>query len=265
MRSGVGKALRGSRGRAASAPIAEAVVSGRRLSRTQRERLAEAQALASGGLSERRRASVIIRDVERELAAARTSEAVEAGIEDTLARARKRGEVIEVETVEVGAWRMNEDGSMTRRNGQIVLDVQTVRRASRIDGLASLYKAGSINDRTKRSGDAFRVLWGRAQPPMAVSDYAPKAGGGRCDPGQMLVQVALSGSAGAVISEIGQRLDDRSFQVLNAVAGRGQTIRSLGDGGDLKVANRERLVAALGVVEQVLSEPKWRGLATQAR
>lgn len=244
--------------------MAEPVVSGQRLTRQQRERLAQAEALAAGGLAERQRAAAIIREVERELADARTSTAVEAAIEDTLARARARGETFEISSVEVGEWRRNDDGSMARRHGQIVLDVQTVRRASRIDGLASLYKAGSISHMTKAWGDTYRVLWDRAKPPMSVSDTAPRAGG-MADSGRMLVRVALSGSAGAVITEIGQRLDARAFAVLNAVAGQGQTIRSLGDGGDLKVANRQRLIDALAVVEQVLSESKWKGLATQAR
>lgn len=265
----MGRAFRGSRERAAPAPMAEPVVSGRKLSRGQRERLAEAEGLASGSLSDRRRAVSIIRAIERELFEAREAEAVEAAVIDSLARARRRGEAFEVEDVEVGEWRRNEDGSLARRHGQIVLDVQTVRRASRVDGLASLYKAGSISDDAKRWGDSFRLLWDRAKPPMSTSDYGFKSQG-HCDTGRMLVQVALSGSAGAVLSEIGRRLlkktgDDRAFQVLCAVGGRGATVRSMGDGGEAKAANKARLVLALEVVSEVLSESRWKGLATQAR
>jgi tRNA(Ser,Leu) C12 N-acetylase TAN1 len=236
------------------------------LSRDQRERLAQAERLAAGTLAERRQAADMVRVIEREIAEARDAEETEAAIEKALQRARRAGEAFEVETVDVGEWRRNEDGSLARRNGQLVLDVQTVRRVSRTDGLASLYKAGSIDDRAKRLGDVFRVLWDRAKPPMAVSDYGPKAGGGRCDTGKMLVEVALSGSAGVVIGEIARRVsDDRTFRVLAAVAGQGLTIRSLGSGGDAKAANRERLLAALDTVEAVLSEPKWKSLASQAR
>lgn len=261
----MGRAHRGRRARVAAVPLSEPVVSGRKLSRSQRERLAEAERLASGSLMDRRRAATIIRDIERELADARTTEAVEAAIDDTLSRARARGEAFEVETVEVGQWRRNDDGTMARRHGQIVLDVQTVRRASRIDGLANLYKSGSITDEAKRWGDTYRVLWERAMPPMSVSQFGMRSQGDG-DTGRMLMKVAMSGSAGAVVTEIGRRIaDERAFAVLNAVAGRGASIRSLGDGGDLKAANRERLTASLEVVAEVLSEKRWKGLAMQAR
>lgn len=252
--------------RARTAPVlAERVVSGRKLTRQQRERLAAAEMLAVGGLADRQRAASIIRDIERELADARTSEAVEADIADTLARAAARGEAFEVETVEVGEWRRSDDGSMARRHGQIVLDVQTVRRASRVDGLANLYKSGAISDQAKRWGDAYRRLFENALPPVCTSTLAPGASGGR-DPTRMLVKVASAGCAGAVVSEIGRRIDDdRTFGVLNAVAGRGQTIRSLGLGGDQNEGNKQRLVLALDVVQQVLSESYWRGLAKQER
>lgn len=260
----MGKAHRGRRARTAPV-LAERIVSGRRLTRQQRERLAAAEMLAVGGLADRRRAASIIRDIERELSEARTSEAVEADIADTLARAKARREAFEVELVEVGEWRRNADGTMVRRNGQIVLDVQTVRRASRVDGLANLYKTGAISDQAKLWGDEYRWLTESALPPVCTSALSPSASGGR-DPTRMMVKVAAAGCAGAVISEIGRRIaDDRTFGVLNAVAGRGQTIRSLGDGGDMKVANKDRLICALRVVEQVLSESYWRGLASQAR
>ncbi|HWW11351.1 MAG TPA: hypothetical protein VN018_02460, partial [Brevundimonas sp.] len=228
-----------------------------------------AERLAAGGWRDRQKAAAIVREVERELADAREVEETEASITAALARARRHGEAFEVEAVDVGEWRRNEDGSLARRHGQIVLDVQTVRRASRIDGLANLYKAGAIDDHAMWWGSAFRVLFDQAKPPMAVSDTAPGASGGR-DPGRMLVKVAVAGSAGAVVTEIGHRLlsrtgDARAFEVLCAVAGRGATVRSLGAGGDAKATNRDRLVLALDAVSEVLSEDRWKGLAKQAR
>lgn len=269
VRCGVGrKSFRGGRAQA-TAPMSEPVVSGCKLSRGQRERLGEAERLAEGSPAERRKAATMVREVERELAEAREAAETEVTIAKALARARRHGEAFEVEAVDVGEWRRNEDGSLARRNGQLVLDVQTVRRASRIDGLANLYKAGVIDDHAKQRGDVFRRLWERARPPMSTSDYGFKSQG-HCDTGRMLVEVALSGSAGAVLAEIAGRLlqrtgDGRAFEVLCAVAGRGATIRSLGDGGEAKAANRDRLVLALEVVSEVLSESRWKGLAIQAR
>ena len=262
------KAFRGGRARA-TAPMSEPVVSGCKLSRGQRERLGEAERLAEGSPAERRKAAVMVREVERELADAREAAETEVTIAKALARARRHGEAFEVEAVDVGEWRRNEDGSLARRNGQLVLDVQTVRRASRIDGLANLYKAGVIDDHAKQRGDAFRVLFDRATPPMALSAASVSTGGG-CDPGRMLVKVAVAGSAGAVVKEIGCRLlgqtgDGRAFGVLCAVAGRGASILSLGAGGNRRAANRDRLVLALATVSEVLSEDRWKGLANRVR
>jgi hypothetical protein len=251
-------------------------VNGRSLTATQRDRLIEAERLAGGGLSERKKAAALVRSVEAELTAAREARAVDRGIEDTLARAAGRGEAFEVEIVDIGEWRRAEDGGLVRRNGLPVLDVQTVRRASRVDGLASLYKAGSIGDEEKRIGDACRVLFEQAKPPISSSQYGSSAGGG-CDTGRMLVAVAEAGKAGAMVWQIARACRDvKVFTVLEAVAGRGATIRSLGDGGDLKARNLDRLraglAAAKGVIEHDregrkarLADPKSKGLANQAR
>lgn len=228
-----------------AAPRGPAVVNGKRLTSTQRERLAEAEALAAGSWRDRQRAVSIIREVEAEIAAARAGTAVERGIEDTLERARARGEAFEVETVDVGEWRRNEMGGLARRDGQPILDVQTVRRASRVDGLASLHKAGALSDGEKQIGDAYRLVLDRAMPPVSVSGYGSTQAGFK-DVGHMLVSVAEAGSALAIISAIHRRVGDaKAVAVLEAVAGRGATIRSLGAGGDLNAANLRRLKAAL--------------------
>lgn len=254
---------------AAVVPMAEPVVNGRKLSRGQRERLGEAARLAAGSWRDRQRAAAMVREVERELTEAREAEATQAAIDAALDRARRRGEAFEVETVTVGEWRRDGDGALVRRKGELVLDVQTVRRASRVDGLASLYTSGALDDRQKQTGDRFRELWTRAVPPMSVSDTVPSPGGAP-DSGRMLVQVAMAGSAGAVVREIALRLghetgDGRAFEVLCAVAGRGLTVRSLGDGGNAKEANLGRLRRGLQMVSEVLSEDRWKGLASGAR
>jgi hypothetical protein len=261
---------------AAMAAAQPVQINGRSLTATQRDRLIEAQRLAEGGLSERKKAAALVRSVEAELMAAREAVAVEAGIEDALARAATRGEGFEIEVVEIGDWRRDEDGSLVRRNGLPVLDVQTVRRASRIDGLASLYKAQAISDDEKQTGDACRVLFERSRPPVSSSQYG-SSGGGQCDTGQMLVAVAMAGSAAALVGRIAEACADvKVFAVLEAVAGRGASIRSLGDGGDLKARNLDRLKVGLAAAKCVIDQdradrkarldaPKSKGLANQAR
>lgn len=261
----MGKATRGRKRPGTPAVRGPAVVNGKRLTSGQRERLAEAEALAAGSWQDRQRAVFIIRQVEGELAAARANSAVERGIEDTLERARARGETFVVETVDVGEWRRNEMGGLARRGGLPILDVQTVRRASRIDGLASLHKAGSISDADKQIGDAFRLIFDKAKAPVSVSGFGSTQAGFK-DVGHMLVSVAEAGSALAVLSAIRRRIGDpRTVEVLEAVAGRGATIRSLGDAGSLKVTNRERLLAGLAVAKDVLSDLNRKRLANQAR
>jgi hypothetical protein len=73
------------------------VVNGRSLTATQRDRLIEAERLAVGGLAERKKAAALVRAVEAELRAVVEAVGIEAGIEDTLNRAARRGEAFEVD------------------------------------------------------------------------------------------------------------------------------------------------------------------------
>lgn len=249
----------------AAALVQPVVINGRTLTATQRDRLIEAERLAGGGLSERRKAASLVRSVEAELAAAREARAVDAGIDETLTLASRRGEAFEIEAVDIGEWRRDEDGCLVRRHGLPVLDVQTVRRASRVDGLASLYKAGAIRDEEKRTGDDLRRLWDAVRPPV-VSGGLERSSGGQPDKEAGMAAAVLRGFVGLVLGEVEARIGDaRTFAVLEGVAGRGLTIRSFGDGGDLKAANRERLITGLRVAAEVLSDPKWKRLANQAR
>lgn len=261
----MGKAFRGRKRMAAAAARGPAVVNGKRLTQGQRERLAEAEVLAAGTWRDRQRAVFIVRQVEAELAAARASSAVERGIEDTLQRAQARSEVFEIETVDVGEWRRNDMGGLARRDGAPILDVQTVRRASRIDGLASAHKAGAISDDDKRVGDAYRVLLEAAQPPVGTSQYGAHLTSVP-DKERSMAAAMLRGYAALALSEIARRIaDPKTAAVLDAVAGRGATIRSLGDTGSLKAANRDRLIAGLAVAKEVLDDLNRKRLANQAR
>lgn len=253
------------------------MVNGCQLLPSQRERLGEAERLAAGGPMDRRRAAAMVRQVSAELEAAREARGVEAAIVDSLARAARRGEAFAVEVVDIGEWRRNEDGGLVRRGGLPVLDVQTVRRASRLDGLTSLYKAGAITDQEKQDGDAYRVLFEQARPPVSTSAYRDGGGGGHCDTGHMLVAVAEAGSAGAALGRIARACGDaRTVAVLEAVAGRGASVRSLGAGGDAKARNLTRLKVGLAAAKRVMDadradrkgrlvDPKSMGVANQAR
>lgn len=241
------------------------VIGGRVLTRSQRERLAEAEKLAGGGQAERRKAASLVRQVEAELAAARAEGEVEAGIADTLERARARGEAFDVEVVDVGEWRRNDDGGLARRDGLPILDVKTHRRASRTDGLVSLYRAGSITDEEKRLADAFRALVEAARPPLKAGDLEPSRGG-VVDRERSMAAAIARGFAAVRLSMVAHAVGDgRAYAVLDAVAGHGQTIRSLGSGGDLNALNKSRLKAGLAGLKAAMADPKWKELANQER
>lgn len=240
----------------ATAPMSEPVVSGWRLSDAQRVRLGQASKLAAGTPAERREAAAIVRGVEAEIAASRDQVETERCVARALERARRAGEAVEIEEVVVGEWRRDEDGALVRRRGELVLDTQTVRRASRVDGLASLYKSGALTDDEKRTGDELRSMFEKAMPPMSVSAYGSTQAGFK-DVGHMLVSVAEAGEALADLDRLRRAVGDaRTWAVVEAVAGRGATIRSLGAGGDLNMANRQRLKTGLATLKEALKDLK---------
>lgn len=237
------------------------------LTENQLKRLDMAAQLARGTGADRRRAIAVVRQVERELAAAREARVVEQGIADTLARARARGEDIEIGEVEVGTWRKTEFGEAVRRDGRPVLDVQRVRRASRVDGLVSLLKAGTLTAWEFGALEEYRRAYERARPPLGTSttDGIGARGAAAVTP-TMMVAVAEAGTALGLIRKVREACPDaRVADVLEAVAGRGLTIRSLGAGGDQKAANVARLRKGMAAFLLVRALKAKKGLANQAR
>lgn len=241
--------------RRTAAPV-EVVVSGVALRPSQRDALVEAERLAGGGLAERRKAASLVRLVEGQLKAAREGAAVEAAIEDTLLRAEMRGEVFEVETVDVGSFRRDDNGGLARIKGQPVLDVQTVRRARRVDGIARLYRAGHLTDDELRIADEYRQLVETARPPVGVATIEPRVGKAWSDPEAPMAAAIERGYAGALLTDIHAAMTPEQARVLQAVAGRGDSIRGLAAGGKQWQANRSMLIAALTICEKVRASEK---------
>ena len=233
------------------AHAAEVVVSGVRLRPSQRDALLEAERLAAGGLAERRKAAMLVRLVEGQLKAAREGAAVEAAIEDTLLRAEMRGEAFEIETVDVGEFRRDDNGGLARVKGQPVLDVQTVRRARRVDGIASLYRAGHLDDDQLRIVDEYRLLVEAARPPVGVATIEPRVGRAWADPEAPMAAAMERGQAAARLTEIHSAMTSEQAAVLQAVAGRGESIRGLVGGGRRWQANRSLLIEALTLCQKV--------------
>ncbi|SPU55884.1 Uncharacterised protein [Brevundimonas vesicularis] len=246
--------MEASRARRLAGPV-EVVVSGVTLRPSQRDALMEAERLA-GGLAERRKAAMLVRLVEGQLKAARDGAAVEAAIEDTLLRAEARGEAFEVETVAVGEFRRDDNGGLARLKGQPILDVQTVRRARRIDGIASLYRAGHLDDDQLRIADEYRQLVEAARPPVGVATIEPRVGRAWADPEAPMAAAIERGQAGALLSRKHAALTPEQAAVLQAVAGRGESIRGLTGGGRRWQTNRSLLIEALTLSDKVRSVEK---------
>lgn len=234
----------------------EVVVSGLALRPSQRIALVEAERLAAGGLAERRKAPMLVRLVDAQLKAARDGAAVAAGIEDTLLRAVLRGEAFEVETVEVGTFRRGDAGDLVRVKGRPVLDVETVRRARRVDGIASLHRGGHLTDRQVEIADRYRQLVEDARPPLGAATIAPRAGRAWADPEAPMAAAMARGVAGAALADIHSAMTPEQAAVLQAVAGRGETLRGLGGGGRRWQTNRSLLIAALTACENLLTSTK---------
>ena len=237
---------------------AEVVIGGERLSRSQRGRLETAAGLATGGLEERRKAAAMVRTVEAELREAREITAVTAGLSETLGALRARGvEVVEEEVTE-GVWRRDEAGAMVRVKGQPVLDARSVRRMRRADGLLSLHRSGALSDEDLERADRYRALYASAQPPVATSAIGrDQVGGGTVDRDRPIVAAIARGKAAVLLGEIRKAVGARAADVLEAVAGRGESIRSLVGGGNRWQANRDGLVTSLETADLlILGEKK---------
>ena len=228
---------------------AEVRVAGVVLKPSQRDALAEAERLAGGGLEERRKATALVRGVEAELRAARDGVSVQAGVVDTLARAEARGEVFEIEAVEVGDWRKDGHGALVRVKGQPVLDVKTVRRARRVDGLASLHRGGLLTDQQWGVANAYRALCESARPPIGVAAIEPRVGNAWADPEAPMAAAIERGFAGDQLRQVHDAMSPEQAVVLQAVAGRGESVRGLAGGGRRWQANHSLLIEALAIAD----------------
>lgn len=244
----------GNAGERIKAKCAEAViVNGRRLSRDQALALRRASELAKGSSADRMRASAIVRDVERAIAGATEAEAIAAGVAETVSlQGGEAGGLINEEAVEPSFVR-DERSALVRHEGELIVRVERVKRIRRDDGLANLLASGALTSEQFEIGQMYRVASAKAAP-STRSSLCEREGGSTSGSSDAAVWSALDRAYAAlrlrlVRAAIG---DDRAFAVLDAVAGRGETIRSLGSGGGTKARNVACLVSALGVADRWL-------------
>ncbi|WP_278069884.1 hypothetical protein [Brevundimonas sanguinis] len=228
------------------------VVNGQTLNREQAEALERAAILAKGSIEDRRQAAAMVRRVERQLSAAREAAAVAAGIVETVQALGGADVGVAVEVVETASFVRDTHGAVLRHQGEPVLKVETATRAKRVDGLESLLKSGALDAHDHEAGLLYRRMVAKAQASVGSSLNERSAAPRMSSDGA--VWSALERGYAAlrlrlVKAAIG---DERSMAVLDAVAGRGITIRTLAGGGDVRAANVRRLVRALRVAGPLL-------------
>jgi hypothetical protein len=228
------------------------IVNGQALNRAQAVALERAAVLAVGSIEERRQAAAMVRRVEGQLRSARDAAAVEAGITETVATLGGKKAGIETELVETASFVRDGHGCVVRHQGEPVLKVETATRAKRVDGLESLWKSGALSDQALADGMLYRQTVAKAQASVG-SSLNERAGAPRMN-SDGAVWAALDRGLSAVRLRLVKTAvaDARSMEVLDAVAGRGVTIRTLAGGGDVRENNTRRLAQALKVASPFL-------------
>lgn len=117
------------------------------------------------------------------------------------------------------------------------------------DGLASLSRAGTITANQAKAGLVYRAQFEAAHAGLksglgAVDQVRTEFRDGHASALQRALAMANVNRMDAKVAAIGAR----ELRVLRAIAGEGQTLRALGDGGNAKRANQLALGRALDVL-----------------
>ncbi len=228
------------------------IVNGQALNRAQAVALERAAVLAQGSIEERRQAAAIVRRVERQLAAAREAEAVANGIVETVEVLGGADAGVTLEVVETASFVRDTHGAVLRHQGEPVLKVETATRAKRIDGLENLLKSGALDARDHEDGLLYRRMVAKAQASVG-SSLTERSAAPRMSSDGAVWSALERGYAALRLRLVRAAIaDERAMAVLDAVAGRGVTIRTLGGGGDVRAENGRRLVRALRVAGPLL-------------
>lgn len=230
----------------------QVVINGQVLNRAQAVALERAAVLAQGSIEERRQAAAMVRRVEGQLASAREAAQVEVGIVETVAALGGKKAGVELEVVETASFVRDAHGAVLRHQGEPVLKVETATRAKRVDGLESLWKSGALNDQALADGMLYRQTVAKAQASLG-SCLNERTGAPRMNSDGAVWSALERGLAAVRLRLIKTAVaDTRSMEVLDAVAGRGITIRTLAGGGDVREKNTRLLAQALKVASPLL-------------
>ena len=240
----------------------ETRVGGRVLNASQSARLDRATRLAAGSLNDRRRAARIVRSVQDELAATAEAEAVQADMERAAAHLSESV----VETVAEAEFLRDQDGVALRDGeGQLLAPkVRHVTRRRRVDGIASLFQVGALCEAEKRWGDAYRDLYASALPPIGYSSFEGGRGGS-VDKEALMCAAIERGQAAVLLARIRVACGEEGAAVLEAVAGRGETIRGMGFCGRQALRITQALRDSLKIADFLMQKSRSGSLDSAER
>lgn len=246
----------GVRGRAKAAEQETVAVNGRTLTRDQALALHRAADLAKGGAYERVRAAALVREVERDIAQASEADAVAEGVAETVALQGGKAAGLRREVAVEASFLRDERGGLVRNDGELIVRLERVKRMRRDDGLANLLSSGALTSKQFAVGQLYRVTMAKASP-SSRSSLCERESGGASGGSDAAIWSSLDRAYAALRLRLVREAvgDECAYALLNAVAGHGKTIRSLGSTGRAAIADAKKLAAALDVAE------RWLGIS----
>lgn len=126
------------------------------------------------------------------------------------------------------------------------------------DGMTTMAEAGSLSSAELKGGLAYRLCWeAQAAGLKSALANAGSIGGGAALPVGFGPRDKAALHRAYLMARLGQMeraLTPRQLIVVRAVAGEGQSIRSLGGGGKARATNAELLKAGLSAISALLNE-----------
>jgi len=189
--------------------------------------------IASGEAERLRRGSLALRLLEADLAADLASSRLRAGLDETIALERRRGERLEVST-------------QPETRGRI--------RVRTRDGLETLASSGAISATQYRAGLLYRNLYEATDPERGLKSHMDdlnRRGGGA--PGEVAeawaerrLRLARTMAAVEAKVRVADR-NDRAVRVLREVAGHARCLAQIASGGGAQAAYKRALGLALDI------------------
>ena len=113
----------------------------------------------------------------------------------------------------------------------------------------ALHRGGLQTDQQWGAANAYRAHCESARPPIGVAAIEPRVGNAWADPEAPMAAAIERGFAGDQLRQVHDAMSPEQAVVLQAVAGRGESVRGLAGGGRRWQANHSLLIEALAIAD----------------